>query len=140
MYYWLIFYIPAFVIAVNLPTLTVKVFSSNNLNTYYKTYTYLDEETSETYRIGFWRGQRENLLGLLYTLAMMVLVVLAFFLSNKWWMALIALLIGTFIRFVRALFGKLHYGTFLYFAELIIEPVLLFFAYYYLIAAYNPYL
>lgn len=140
MYYWLIFYIPALVIAVNLSSLTVKVFSSNNLNPYDRTYSYLDMETFRTHRIGFWRGQRENLLGLLYSLAMMVLVVLAFFLSNKWWMALIALLSGTFLRLVRALFGKLHYGTFLYFAELIIEPVLLFFAYYFLIAAHNPYL
>ena len=140
MYYWLIFYIPAMAIATNLPTLINKVFSSENLDRVERCYIYMDLENIEVHKIGFWRGQRESNLGLLYTIAKLVLVVLAFFLSNKWWVALIALLSGSSLRLIRSLFGKLRYGSFLYFAELIVEPVLLFFAYYFLIAAHNPYL
>lgn len=140
MYYWLLFYIPALAIAVNLPTLTVKVFSANNLDSYDRCYVYLDMETFKMHKIGFWRGQRENMLGIIYTIAMIVLAILAFFLANKWWMALVAFAGGTVLRVIRSFFGRLHYGSFLYFVELIIEPVLLFFAYYFLIAAHNPYL
>ena len=140
MYYWLIFYIPAMAIAVNLPTLINRVFVGSNLDVVDKCYHYLDMEAFEMHTIGYRRGQRENLLGLLYTIAMIVLIVLAFFLSNKWWMALIAFAGGNVFRFIRSFFGKLHYGTFLYYLELLIEPVLLFFAYYFLISAHNPYI
>ena len=140
MYYWLIFYIPALAIAVNLPTLTTKVFSTQNLDLSNMCYHYMDPETFEFHSIGFRRGQRENMLGLIYTLAMIVLIILAFFFANHWWVALIAFFAGNLLCIIKGLFGKLHYGSILYFVELIIEPVLLFFAYYFLISAHNPYL
>ncbi len=140
MYCWLIFYIPALAIAVNLPALTNKVFSKDNLHIVDKCYIYTDWETFDSHTIDFWRGQRENMLALIYTLAMIVLVIISFFYANHWWVALIALVSGTLLRVVRSLFGKLRYGSLLYFIELIIEPVLLFFAYYFLISAHNAYL
>ena len=139
MYYWLIFYIPALAIAVNLPALINKVFSKDNLDIVNHCYIYRDWDHYDTHTIGFWRGQRENMLGLIYSIAMIVLVILAFFYANHWWVALIALVAGTLLRVFRGLFGKLRYGSLLYFIELIIEPVLLFFAYYFLISAHNPY-
>ena len=140
MYYWLFFYIPALAIAVNLPALTNKVFHDDNLDILKQYYTFTDFETFKIHTIGFYRGQLENSLGLYYSLAMIVLVILAFFFANHWWVALIALVSGTLLRGIRAIFGKLHYGSLLYFIELIIEPILLFFAYYFLISAHNRYL
>ena len=140
MYYWLIFYIPALAIAGNLPALTNKVFCKDNLHIKDRCYIYTDWETFETHTIGFWRGQRENMLGLVYSIAMIVLAIMAFFYASHWWVALIALVSGTLLRVIRGLFGKLRYGSFLYFTELIIEPILLFLAYYFLISAHNPYL
>ena len=79
MYYWLIFYIPALAIAVNLPALINKVFSKDNLDIVNHCYIYRDWDHYDTHTIGFWRGQRENMLGLIYSIAMIVLVILAFF-------------------------------------------------------------
>ncbi len=140
MYYWLLFYIPAMAIAVNLPTLINSVFTRDNLDPLTRCYMYLDPNTFELHTIGFRKGQRENMLGLLYALAMIVLIVLAFFYANHWWVALIALVSGSLLRLLRNAFGKLRYGTPLYYIELYIEPFLLFFAYYFLFSAHNPYI
>lgn len=140
MYYWIIFYIPALAIAVNLPALINKVFCKKNLHIEDNCYIYTDWETFETHTIGFWRGQRENMLGLIYSVAMIVLVIISFFYASHWWVVLIALVSGTLLRVIRGMFGKLRYASFLYFIELIIEPILLFFAYFFLISAHNPYL
>lgn len=140
MYYWLIFYIPALAIAVNLPALTNKVFRKENLDIVNHCYNYTDMNNFKFHTVGFYRGQIENSLALYYTIAMIVLVILAFFYANHWWMAIIALVSGTLLRVVKNIFGKLRYGSLLYFIELIIEPVLLFFAYYFLISAHNRYL
>ena len=140
MYYWLLFYIPAMAIAVNLPTLINSVFTKDNLDPITRCYMYLDPDTFQLRTIGFWKGQRENMLGLIYTLAMMALIVLAFFFANHWWMALIALISGSLVRLIKNAFWKLRYGTSLYYIELYIEPILLFLAYYFLFSAHNPYI
>ena len=139
MYIWLYFYIPALAIAVNLPALTNKVFRKDNIEIIKKRYyyTYTDWNEGEIHTVSFYRGQIENSLALYYTIAMIVLVILAFFFANHWWVALIALVSGTLLRGIRSIFGKLRYGSLLYFIELIIEPILLFFAYYFLISAHN---
>ncbi len=137
MYNWLYFYIPALAIAFNLPAVTHKVCRKDNIEIIGKRYyySYTDWNEGEIHTVSFYRGQRENALVLLYSIAMTVLVFLAFLYANHWWVALIALASGTLLSGLRA--GKLCYGSILYFFELIVEPILLFFAYYFLLSAHN---
>lgn len=132
MWTWLILFLPAFGMAKGLTDCITAAFNPNNMVpdpfTGKTNYSFRGARY-QTYTLSLRAGMRINNLSLLIMFGSIALVILSFFFADQWWMGIIAILGGFFLRMIFRIFGEVEFRSTLYYIEIILCPILLILSY-----------